>query len=167
MNYDYGSRDPRFIKVVADIRSDVLRICEVEKGEYECVLVQGSGSYGVEAALGTAIPRTGAKLLVIANGAYGLRQVKMAAIYNIPTVVLEYSDNEVVIPADVEKKLIENPDITHVSIIHSETTSGSLLIHIHTRTLTSYLSKRPYQSHRGSRESHQAVQPEGKRARFA
>ena len=57
MNYDYGSRDPRFISIVSDIRNDILKICEVQKGEFECVLIQGSGSYGVEAALGTSIPK--------------------------------------------------------------------------------------------------------------
>ncbi|KAL4480113.1 hypothetical protein ABPG74_020629 [Tetrahymena malaccensis] len=124
MNYDYGSRDPQFIKVVKDIRNDILSICEVQKGEYECVLIQGSGTYGIEAALTTAIPKTNHKLLIIANGAYGIRQQKIAQYNNINYITIDYDDNQVVVPEDVAKKLQENPDVTHVSMIHSETTSG-------------------------------------------
>lgn len=105
MNYDYGSRDPQFIQIIKDIRDDILKICEVEKGEYECILLQGSGSYGVEATLGTAIPKENSKLLVIANGAYGLRMIKMASYLNINCISIEYEDSQVVIPSDVAKKL--------------------------------------------------------------
>ncbi|EGR28457.1 hypothetical protein IMG5_174960 [Ichthyophthirius multifiliis] len=124
MNYDYGSRDPRFMQIIKDIRNDILKICEVQKGEYECILLQGSGTYAVEAVLGQSIPKGKHKLLIVQNGAYGIRMEKISLYYGLNYTTLNYSDCDVVKPKDVAQKLQENPDITHVSIIHSETTSG-------------------------------------------
>ena len=57
MNFDYGSRDPKFLEIVEKIRNNLLTICKLKKGNYECILLQGSGSYGMEAVLGTSIPK--------------------------------------------------------------------------------------------------------------
>lgn len=57
MNIDYGSRDPVFSQFILDIRTSLLDICKTHKGEYESIIVQGSGTYGVEATIGTAIPK--------------------------------------------------------------------------------------------------------------
>eukprot|EP01016_Furgasonia_blochmanni_P033566 TRINITY_DN3517_c0_g1_i3.p1 TRINITY_DN3517_c0_g1~~TRINITY_DN3517_c0_g1_i3.p1 ORF type:complete len:441 (+),score=112.42 TRINITY_DN3517_c0_g1_i3:107-1429(+) len=126
MNYDYGSRDPRFIKIVRDIRDTLLTLSHVTPQEYQTVLMQGSGTFGVEATIGTAIPKTQHKLLVVANGAYGERIARMATILGINHSVLRYTDNQVVNVNDVVQKIKAEKDVTHLAMIHSETTSGLL-----------------------------------------
>lgn len=87
--------------------------------------MQGSGTFGVEAAVGCAISKNPKnKFLVLANGAYGDRMAKIAKIYSINVIVKKYQDNQVVQVEDVKLLLEENKDVTHVGIIHSETTSG-------------------------------------------
>lgn len=88
MNYDYGSRDPDFLKYIKDIRDELLTVAQVSKEDYTTILMQGSGTFGVEATITTAIPKgSDAHLLVCANGAYGERIAKMAEIHNISHTV--------------------------------------------------------------------------------
>ena len=101
-------------------------MCNVKSDEFCATIIQGSGTYGIEATLGTSVPRTNHKMLICSNGAYGLRMSKIATILNINKVDLIYSDSETVRPEDVLKMLKEHPDITHVGCIHSETTAGLL-----------------------------------------
>ena len=80
--YDYGSRDPRFLKFIANIRSSLLKLAHVDESKYTSVLIQGSGTFAVEATIGTIVPRkTDKKLLVLINGSYGKRMVKIAQYY--------------------------------------------------------------------------------------
>lgn len=110
MNYDFGSRDPQFIKIIKDIRQKLLDISYVSDKEYTSILMQGSGTFGVEATLGSSIPKGPHKLLIIANGAYGERMAKIANILHINHIVLRYKDNEVAKKSDVEKLLLRNMD---------------------------------------------------------
>lgn len=126
MNYDYGSRDPQFLKIVSEVRNSLLELCHVKKGEYEAVIVQGSGTYAVEACIGCSVPKGKHKVLVIVNGAYGKRCVKIAQVLNLNHIVLSFRDSEVVDAERVKQILKENPDITHATIQHSETTTGSI-----------------------------------------
>lgn len=72
MLVDLGSRDPRFLSVVKDIRSSLLELGGVSQQEgYECVLMQGSGTFGVESVLSSSVPRDDGGLLIVSNGAYG------------------------------------------------------------------------------------------------
>src|SRR5215213_337190 len=78
MQRDIGSRDREFIELVRGIRDELLRIAGVSQVTgYEAVLVQGSGTFGIEAVLSSAIPANG-KLLILANGAYGERMLQIA-----------------------------------------------------------------------------------------
>ena len=126
MNFDYGSRSPEFVKLVADIRQSLLDICNVKKGEYESILLQGSGTFGVEATIGCMIPRnTPSKVLICCNGAYGDRMATICEILGIEAVKLSFLDNQVVNPDEVKLKLEKTPGITHLAVVHSETTSGN------------------------------------------
>ncbi len=126
MLFDYGSRDPKFIQIIQSIRKELLEIAEVRKGEYECVLLQGSGTYGVEAVVGCMAPKNSPhKFLVCINGSYGDRMLKIAQVIGVNAIALRYQDNEIVRAEDVQAQLDKDPDITHVGIIHSETTSGT------------------------------------------
>ena len=78
---DLGSRDSAFIDAVARIRAGLLELAEVsQEGGWEAVLIQGSGTFGVEAVVSSAIPADGA-LLVVSNGAYGARIARMAEVH--------------------------------------------------------------------------------------
>jgi 2-aminoethylphosphonate-pyruvate transaminase len=121
---DLGSRDSEFIDIVQRIRLDLLKLAGVsrERG-YESILMQGSGTFGIEAVVSSVIPADG-HLLVIINGAYGERISKMATIHRIKQTRLVYEEDTHPSLLDIEKKLILHPDITHIAVIHSETTSG-------------------------------------------
>ncbi len=120
---DLGSRDYEFIGIIRDVRRRLVEIGEASEDEYTAVLMQGAGTFGLESVVGSTIPE-GRKLLVVVNGAYGRRVVKMAQMLKIPVVTLEYSESELPNPADVEKALTEDPEIFQVSMCHCETTSG-------------------------------------------
>ena len=115
MNWDYGSRDPKFLNIVKEIREKLLEISHVNSQTHTTIILQGSGTFGVEATLGSTIPKTKHKLLIIANGAYGERMAKIATILNLNHIVLRYKDNEVVRNGDVSKILLKNMDSFHPS----------------------------------------------------
>jgi 2-aminoethylphosphonate-pyruvate transaminase len=124
---DAGSRDRDFLQTVREIRERLLAIggaASLEsKGEYECVLMQGSGTFAIESVISSVIPPSG-KLLVLVNGAYGRRIAQMARVYRIETETLDTPENRKVSCKIVAELLAASPDITHVAIIHCETTTG-------------------------------------------
>ncbi|QDT47565.1 2-aminoethylphosphonate--pyruvate transaminase [Symmachiella dynata] len=121
---DVGSWDQEFIDIVQRIRSQLLTLAGVSKAAgYEAVPLQGSGSFGVEAAIGCGVP-PGGKMLSLVNGAYGERIVKMAQHLKIDQVVLRTEEHEI---PDVEKlrqTLADDAEITNVIVVHCETTTG-------------------------------------------
>jgi 2-aminoethylphosphonate--pyruvate transaminase/phosphonoacetaldehyde hydrolase len=127
MQHDAGSRDREFIATVRSIRSRLLAIGGASAGEsgYECVLMQGSGTFAIEAVASSAIPSDG-KLLVLVNGAYGRRIAQMARIHGIATETLDAAEDETISPAAVAERLAASPGITHVAAVHCETTTGLL-----------------------------------------
>jgi len=124
MLHDMGSRDKEFLEVVKEIREELLEIAGVTREEgYDSVLMQGSGTFGVESVISTAIPSQG-HLLLLSNGAYGDRIRQMAEIYGIRISTLSYRENIVPPAQDVEVALKTDETITHVAIVHCETTTG-------------------------------------------
>jgi 2-aminoethylphosphonate-pyruvate transaminase len=121
---DAGSRDPEFLDVVREIRRRLLALGGAASGDYECVLVQGSGTFGIESVVSSAIPRDG-RLLVLVNGAYGRRIAQMARVYGIETETLEAPENCRISPEAVAARLASRP-FTHVAVVHCETTTGIL-----------------------------------------
>ncbi len=121
---DLGSRDVAFIEVVSHIRQTLLALAGVssEKG-YEAVLMQGSGTFGLESVIGSTVPANG-KLLVIINGTYGDRIAKIAKVLKIDVATLEYAPNTAPIPSDVDRMLTEDQAISNVAVVHCETTTG-------------------------------------------
>jgi 2-aminoethylphosphonate-pyruvate transaminase len=123
---DAGSRDGEFIAVVREIRDRLLAIGGAAPGgDYECVLMQGSGTFAIESVISSAIPRDG-RLLVLVNGAYGRRIAQMARVHGIAVDTLEEAENRKIAPEKVAEKLAEAPGTTHVAVIHCETTTGIL-----------------------------------------
>src|SRR5688500_13310280 len=121
---DVGSRDKAFINAVVEIRNELLALAHVSKAEgYECVIMQGSGTFGIESVISSAVGKKDV-LLVVANGAYGERIVKMAEVHGISHYVLRFDEEKVIDPKEVESLLSKHNSITHVACIHSETTTG-------------------------------------------
>lgn len=119
---DLGSRDSEFLNIVREIRSRLLEIAGLQD-EYVCVLMQGSGTFCVEATLGSTVATDG-KVLILANGAYGKRMVKMAEVLHLGYAVIEYPEHCHTKARDVEYELTRDPSITYIAMVHSETTSG-------------------------------------------
>ena len=120
---DWGSWDQELRDITADIRARILRLASADVN-YECVLLQGAGSYGVEAALGAFAPKIDGKTLIISNGAYGERAVKALRRIGRPFVVFDKGDSAKPSAQEIEEELDADPLIRAVLLVHCETTSG-------------------------------------------
>lgn len=121
---DWCTWDRDYNRIVQDIRERLVRLAARNDG-FTSVLMQGSGTFSVESVIGTAVPEDG-KLLVLANGAYGDRIAQIARRLRIPVLV---HDSGEVNPIDLnrlESTLQTDPHITHVAVVHCETTTGML-----------------------------------------
>lgn len=126
MTRDLGSRDYEFISVVKNIRHALLGLGgQVDDSQYTAILMQGSGTFGVESVISSTVAPEG-KLLVIVNGAYGRRIVQMANILHIETIVLTYPEDTQPNLTDIEMALQADDQISMVVVIHCETTTGLL-----------------------------------------
>lgn len=113
--------------VVQVIRQKLVELATASQhqAEYTSVLMQGSGTFSVESVIGTVVPENG-KLLVLANGAYGQRLAKIAKVLRINHVIHDSTELQ---PPDLDKlqsELENDRDITHVVVVHGETTTGML-----------------------------------------
>lgn len=124
MQHDYGSRDHHLIAVNKRMREQLVEIVHGQ-GTHVCVPLQGSGTFVVEAMVGTFVPRDG-KLLVLVNGAYGQRIEKICNYMGRACETLRWEENEPVDPKALDAKLAEDNAITHVAVIMCETTTGIL-----------------------------------------
>ena len=113
--------------VVEPIRRELVRLATGPEYEsdYSAVLLQGSGSYVVESVLGSAI---GAEecLLIINNGAYGARMGEMARCLGLRHHELDCGETTRPEPAAIDAMLVRHPEITHLAMVHCETTTGML-----------------------------------------
>lgn len=121
---DWGSWDSDFNAVTADVRR---RLVDMAGGGeiYDCVPLQGSGTYAVEAMLSSFLPRN-SKSLVLMNGAYGQRATKTLQYLGRDFVPLDKGDYLPPMPEEVAALLEQNADVTHVFVVHCETSSGIL-----------------------------------------
>jgi 2-aminoethylphosphonate-pyruvate transaminase len=120
---DWGSRDVEFRKIVSNIRKRILQLANCD-GRYECVIMQGSGTFAIEAALGSLCPDKRRKTLVIANGAYGDRAAQILERIGRPFLKIDKGDSTVPTVEEVVTMLDADKSISHVWMIHCETTSG-------------------------------------------
>ncbi len=124
MLHDYGSRDKTFIGINAGILKRLVDIVHGE-GLYATVPMQGSGTFSVEAMMGCFVPANG-KVLILINGAYGHRIAKICDYYNREYLIQECAED---VPVDIsllDHTLAKDTAISHVVVVHCETTSGIL-----------------------------------------
>ena len=122
---DWGSWDEDFRDLTKKLRKNLLSLLGPRKNLYDCVPIQGSGTFAVESMLGTFIPKDG-KLLVLANGAYGLRAAQTMDYLNRDYHLLDKGDYLPPRGSEVAVILENDKAITHVLVIHCETSSGIL-----------------------------------------
>lgn len=122
---DWGSWDEDFRAMTRQMRARLLALLGPGKSEFDCVPIQGSGSFLVEAMLGSFVPKDG-KVLVLSNGAYGLRAAKTLEYLGRDLRLLDKGDYLPPRGNEVATILAEDPAITHVLAVHCETSSGIL-----------------------------------------
>ena len=122
---DLGSLDSDFLATVRSVRTRLLGLGPYSPQDYECILMQGSGTFVFESIISSAIPRNG-KLLALVNGAYGRRIAQTARVHGIALDVLEVAENRKFTPGIVDEYMATTEGISHVAIVHCETTSGML-----------------------------------------
>ncbi|HEY7649294.1 MAG TPA: 2-aminoethylphosphonate--pyruvate transaminase [Methylomirabilota bacterium] len=121
---DLCHREPEFFRIMRACRERLVRLAGGGP-DGTVILLTGSGTAAVEAAICSAVPPDGA-LLIVNNGVYGDRMVRIARAHGIRAEVLTYDVVTPVNPADVERILRTHPDVSHVSVVHHETTTGLL-----------------------------------------
>ncbi|MET3287591.1 UNVERIFIED_CONTAM: 2-aminoethylphosphonate--pyruvate transaminase/phosphonoacetaldehyde hydrolase [Brevibacillus sp. OAP136] len=122
---DWCTWDKDYNGLVQAIRHKLVALATQDTDTYTAVLMQGSGSFSVESVIGSVIPKEG-KLAVITNGAYGNRIVQMASVYGISTAVIDCGEVGSVDPRQLDDLLARETAITHVMVVHCETTTGML-----------------------------------------
>jgi len=121
---DWGSWDSNFNAVTARVRERLTAIID-GAASHVCVPMQGSGTFSVEAAVNTLVPRDG-HVLVLVNGAYGKRMARLTEMMGRRLSVIEAADDAAITGADVARALDADRSITHVGLIHCETSTGIL-----------------------------------------
>jgi 2-aminoethylphosphonate-pyruvate transaminase len=121
---DWGSWDSAFNAVTAEVRRKLTDIIH-GAATHVCVPMQGSGTFSIEAAVNTLVPRDG-HVLVLINGAYGTRMARLTRMMGRKLTVFETAEDVPTTPQDVERLLAADASITHVGLIHCETSTGIL-----------------------------------------
>ncbi len=125
MLLDHCTWDDDYKQITQEIRKELLKLAHVSEEDYTVVLMQGSGTFGVESVL-TSVIGEDEKLLIAANGAYGKRMASIAEHAKIDYVLYEEDFDKVPDAGKIAEYLDEDAKITHVAMVHSETTSGIL-----------------------------------------
>ena len=120
---DWGSWDTAFNEMTASICADIVDIVN-GADTHVCVPLQGSGTFSVEAALGTLVPKVGGKVLVPSNGAYCQRIVKILGYLGRSAVTVDIAEDRAPTAQQIDDALTRDPSITHVAQVHCETGTG-------------------------------------------
>lgn len=124
MMVDRGSRDDDFIAITARVRRRLVDLAGVSSS-HTCVPIQGSGTFAVEATLRTLVPREGS-IAVLVDGAYGARMAEIARTIGRRVVAWEVGETDPIRPQELADLLACDPSITHVGLVHCETSTGRL-----------------------------------------
>jgi 2-aminoethylphosphonate-pyruvate transaminase len=124
MDRDWGSRDKDFIDLTAELRARLIAVAN-GAGTHVAVPIQGAGTYALEAAAASLVGPSD-KLLVLINGAYGRRMADIARRLGRQVAIIEEPEDVAIRPERVREALRADPSLTHVSVVHVETTTGLL-----------------------------------------
>jgi 2-aminoethylphosphonate-pyruvate transaminase len=119
---DVCHREPESIRLLTDVRRKATMVCRGDAG-HTSVLLAGSGTAALEAAVSSIVPPDG-KILILDNGNYGERLYRIAAVHGIPHVRMQFGWTRPIDVAEVDRTLAADPAITHVGLVHHETSTG-------------------------------------------
>jgi len=122
---DLCHRETEFTDLQAGIRAGLLGIYDLPADVWASVLLTGSGTAAVEAMMTSCIPAHG-KVLILENGVYGERMTRMATLHGINHLALNHGWDDAIDLARLEEELRYHEEITHVAVVHHETTTGRL-----------------------------------------
>lgn len=122
MQVDYGSRGQQFVSISQRVRRRLGTIAGID-GTFEVVPIQGSGTFALEAMLGSLVGFND-KALVLSNGAYGDRIASIGTKLGLAMLVERFDETTCVSPAVLSQRLAADHDITHICVVHCETTTG-------------------------------------------
>ena len=130
---DFGSRDIAFIEMTASVIEQLNDI--VHGGDsHVCVPMQGSGTFSVEAALGTLVPKNGHALICV-NGEYGKRIARIYEIIGRKHKILQTAEDQPTTAKMVDEALAADLSLTHVSLVHCDTDFEAIARHSALRTI--------------------------------
>ena len=124
MLHDWGSRDIKFIDLNKKIRQTLVELINGQN-VFECVPMQGSGTFSVEAMIGSLTNKK-SKILILINGAYGQRMKKICSYMSRNFISYEVAEHEIHDLNKIQNLINENKDLTHIFSVYCETTSGIL-----------------------------------------
>ena len=124
MLHDWGSRDIKFIDLNKNIRQSLVRLIDGQN-VFECVPMQGSGTFAVEAMIGSLTNKK-SKILILVNGAYGQRMKKICSYMSRNFIDYEVAEDEIHDINTIKSLINDNKDLTHIFAVYCETTSGIL-----------------------------------------
>lgn len=121
---DICPREQEFVRVMDEVRQGLLRVVGAGH-DYVCILIAGSGTAAIDSVVNSVVPPSG-KIMIINNGAYGERLAKIANAYHIDCFELKSPRTERIDLRRIEQALDKDRKITHVAMVHHETTTGLL-----------------------------------------
>ena len=124
MLHDWGSRDQQFIDLNQSIRESLVKLIDGQDN-YQCVPMQGSGTFAIESMISSLTPKD-AKILILINGAYGHRMKKICSYLHRSCLNYEVAEHEIHDLNEIENIIDSNKELTHVFAVYCETTSGIL-----------------------------------------
>lgn len=151
---DICPREKEFGDIMRQMRTDLVKIVHGDPEKYTSVLFCGSGTINIDVCINSLLPE-GKKILIINNGAYSTRAAEVCEYYGLPFIDLKFPVDSLPDLAEIEKTLMENPNIALVHTTHNETGTGILnpvreigaLVHkynaVFTVDTTSTLAMRP------------------------
>jgi len=122
---DLCHREQEFFEIMQQVRRELVEIAGADTSTHSAVIFTGSGTAAVEATIASAVP-TGRKILIVDNGVYGDRMAKMADAHSIPVQRLECDWARAVEPSEIDASLSADSDVSHIAVVHHETTTGLL-----------------------------------------
>lgn len=120
---DLGSRDHEFIAIVHDVRRRLVALGQTTQKQYTAIPMQGSGTFALEAVVSSVVPPE-RRLMVVVNGAYGRRIVRIASVLGIETITVEFPEDRCVDVEEVQRQLDASGNVALLAVVHCETTTG-------------------------------------------
>ncbi len=121
---DICHREPEFTELLHGIQRKLLTaFVPGAEADYVAVVLTGSGTAAVEAAIMSSLP-IGRRMLVLNNGVYGERMSAMIGLHRLGTSEFKLDWGTRPDPERLRLALRQHPEVQAVGMVHHETTTG-------------------------------------------